>query len=536
MEDNQSNGVSEEDQPSVMFTDAIRPPPFPLNLESTWLLATVWVLLGATNVYVQSGLESILGLGPILLKALVTALSAVASAYFYDGKLALVNEKRIWMNLDVELMIASLVARHWRILIDEDATLEDQKEALMQNDTLQVPRTVFAVASELATWAVDCALVLIYHVSFWHVLSGLIWMLRVFVGLPSVLINTAILVGLLVGGRWLADTNIGRILRLWDICDIIQSLIASCLRGPLALLGLQLSPETIKQLTILAICAVLTATSWALPTDIMPFTEQDVDKLAGLANTLESIIYEKWGSLFSPKFDGSWASVGKLGAQVGLQLSLAAVFFVFVLVYHYLWQQELICSRGQVERGEIDFRYVAEDERARAAAWRTAALHIISFTAYQVAGMIVSAFELEPLLNSTASVTSLRDVRSIREYCIKTAYWLRIHGLSSLGTGLGIYTIHWILRQLTWLLVRALAWTATFEDAVAWYSRFTKGAIVNLKHDRLYLAGLDFKLKDKVLLAQGLMNFLFDIKAPLVIAPPNYSIQAFDPEVWAVPI
>jgi len=536
MEGNQSDGLSDEDNMDHLFTDAIRPPPFPFNIEGTWFLATTWVLLGATNAYVQSGLESTLGLGPILLKTLATAIGAGAAMVFYDGALTLVNEKRIYTNHDIELTLASLVARHWRIALNEDATLEDQKEALMQAGTLQVPRTVYAAASELATGAVDCALALAYHVSFWQLLSVVIWMLRLFLGLPDILINAATLAGLLLCGRWLSDTNVGRFLRLWDVCDKTQSLIASCLKSPLALLGSHWSPDTIKQLTLLAICAILTTASWALPTNIsMPFTDQDVDILAEHVDILKSFIYERWSYLFSPKFDGSWLSMGQFGAQVGLQLCLAAVCFLFVLIYHYLCQEKIYRTKGQVARNEIDPRFIGEDDRGMAAMWRAAALHIISFTAYQIAGMIVSALELDPLLKSAALAPKLQDVLSLGEDWAQAAYGLGVRGIAMLGTGLTIYAIHCVLRQIVWLLIRILAWTTVFEDAVAWYSTFTQPAIATLKGHVLPIAGLDFKLKDTTLLAQGLMNFLFDIRAPLVIMPPNYSINMFDPEAWANP-
>ncbi|KAK8126046.1 uncharacterized protein PG998_001805 [Apiospora kogelbergensis] len=466
MEDNTSDGFSDNDETDFTFTDAIRPPPFPLNVESTWFLATIWVLLGATNAYVQLGLDSILGLRSILLKTIATVIVAGLTMVFYDGYLTKVNEERRWINHRVELILASLVARHWGIALNEDATLEDQKEALMQGGTLQVPRTVFAATSELATGAVD---------------------------------------------------------------------FARCLESPLALLDSYWSPGAIKQPALVALCAILTAASWALPTDvIMPFTGQDVDILARHVDTLKSFIYGRWSYLFSPKFDGSWLSVGHFGAQAGLQLSLAAVCFLFALIYHCQSQEKISRARSQWERGEVDMRYVDEDDRVTAAQWRATALHIISFTAYQVAGMMVSALELEPLLQSTALAPKLRDVLSLREDRPEAAYRLGIRVIALFVTGLSICAIHWVLRRIVWLLIRLLTWTAAFGDAVAWCTTFTRPSLARVKSHVMDTVGLDFKLKDKTLLAQGLMNCLFDTRAPLVIIPPNYSIHAFDPEAWAL--
>ncbi|KAK8113706.1 hypothetical protein PG999_005775 [Apiospora kogelbergensis] len=535
MEDNTSDGFSDNDETDFTFTDAIRPPPFPLNVESTWFLATIWVLLGATNAYVQLGLDSILGLRSILLKTIATVIVAGLTMVFYDGYLTKVNEERRWINHRVELILASLVARHWGIALNEDATLEDQKEALMQGGTLQVPRTVFAATSELATGAVDCALVLTYQVSVWQLLSAAIWMSRLFLGLPNILVNAAVIAGLLLCGRWLSDTNVGRFLRLWDVCDKVKSLVARCLESPLALLDSYWSPGAIKQPALVALCAILTAASWALPTDvIMPFTGQDVDILARHVDTLKSFIYGRWSYLFSPKFDGSWLSVGHFGAQAGLQLSLAAVCFLFTLIYHCQSQEKISRARSQWERGEVDMRYVDEDDRVTAAQWRATALHIISFTAYQVAGMMVSALELEPLLQSTALAPKLRDVLSLREDRPEAAYRLGIRVIALFVTGLSICAIHWVLRRIVWLLIRLLTWTAAFGDAVAWCTTFTRPSLARVKSHVMDTVGLDFKLKDKTLLAQGLMNCLFDTRAPLVIIPPNYSIHAFDPEAWAL--
>ncbi|KAK8050015.1 hypothetical protein PG994_011745 [Apiospora phragmitis] len=431
--DSVSNGELER------LTDEIRPPPFPFNLESTWFLATVWLLLGATNLYVQHRLESYFGLGPILLNTIATSICAAATAISYDGVLTFVNEHRVWATRDVELTLASLVAWHWRIAINEDATLEDQKEALMQDGTLQVPRTVFGIASELVTWAVDL------------------------------------------------------------------------------------------------IAAVLTAASWTLPAHIiMPFTDQDVHKWTGHVDALESLAHEKSGTLFSPAFGRSWSSAGQLGAQVGLQLGLAALCFVAVLTFHYLCQEQIIRTKGEVERGELDFRNVGEDERWLAAFWRAIALHLISFTAYQIFGAIVSAFELEPLLSLKAPPTlSSWVAQRSRMRLAEAACWAGFRGLAAMVIGLGIYVIHCVLRQIVWLLIRVLASMVVFEDTVLWSSSLTQATVVEWKGHVLGIAGFDFKLKDKVLLAQGLMNCLFDIRAPLIIMPPNNGILAFDSEVWA---
>ncbi|KAK7924157.1 hypothetical protein PG985_006211 [Apiospora marii] len=535
MEDTPSDSVSEEKADPL--TDELRPPPFPFSLESTWFLATAWVLLGVTNGYVQLGLESYLGLGAILLKTLATAICAVVATFFYDGALTLVNEYRIWVNRDVELRLASLVARHWRIEINEDTTLEDQKAALMQDGTLQVPRTVFSATSELATLAVNCALLLAYHVlayyiSFWHLLSGLTWVLRTYLGLPHVLINASVLVGLPICGPWVADTSLGRLLRLWDIYDRIQLGIVICFRAPLALLKVYPSPDIIQQLVWLTISGMLTVMSWALPTSILvPLADQGVDKLVRCVDAT----HRNSNALFSPESDRSWSSAGQLGAQVGLQLCLAALCFLAVLTFHYLCQEQLIVKQGELERGEIELRDIADDERCLAAYWRAIALHLISFTAYQIFEALVSAFELRPLLHLRAppALSSWRALRSLRHDLALTAFRVGLRGLVSLGTALCIYAIHYILRQGAWLLIRIMASMVAFGDAVLWYSRLTQDTVVSLRDHVLFMARQDFKVKDKVLLAEGLMNALFDIKAPLVIVPPNFAIKAFDPEVWA---
>lgn len=531
IEETASDSVSETTADPL--TNKIRPPPFPFSLESTWFLATAWVLLGVTNGYIQYGLESYLGLGAILLNTLATAVCAVVATFFYDGALTLVNEYRIWVNRDVELRLASLVARHWRIAINEDTTLEDQKEALMQDGTLQVPRTVFSAASELATLAVDCALVLAYHhVSFWPVLSGLTWMLRMFLELPHVLINGAVLVALFICGRWVVNTSLGCLLRLRVICDQIQLLIASCFRGPLALLKVYPSPGTLTRLTWLAISAMPTVMSWTFPTSIlMPFANQGVDKLVEFVDAAR----RESSSLFSPELGRSWSNAGQLGTQVGLQLCLAALCFLAVFTYHFLCQEQLIVKQGELERGEIEFRDIGDDDRCIAAYWRAIALHLLSFTAYQIYGALVSAFELRPLfhLKTPPTLSSWRALRSSRQELAPTVFRVGLRGLLSLGTGLGIYVIHYILRQPAWLLIRILASMVTFEEAVLWKIRLTQDAVVSFKNHVLFIARQDFELKDKVLLAEGLMNILFNIRAPLIIVPPNYSINAFDPEAWA---
>ncbi|KAK7970247.1 hypothetical protein PG996_001318 [Apiospora saccharicola] len=535
MEDTPSDSVPEEKADPL--TNEIRPPPFPFSLESTWFLATAWVFLGATSGYIQLGLESYIGLGAILLKTLTTATYAVAATFFYDGALTLINEYRIWVNRDIELRLVSLVVWYWRIPINEDTTLEDQKEALMRNGTLQVPRAVFSAASALANLTVNCTLVLAYHVlayhvSFWHMLSGLTWMLRMFLGLPHVLINAPALFSLLICGRWVADTSLGNFLRLRGIYDQIQLVIANCFRGPLALLKVHPSPDTITKLTWLTISVLLAVTSWALPTsDLMPFADQGVDKLVECVDAAHTNSI----SLFSPEIDRSWSSAGQLSTQVGLQLGLAALCFLAVLTCHYLCQEQLIVQQGALERGEIEFRDIGDDERCLAAQWRAMALHLISFTACQVFGALVSAFELRPLLHLKAPLTlsSWRALRSSRHDLALTASRVGLRGLVSLGTGLGIYAIHYILRQVAWLLIRIMASMVAFGDAVLWCSRFTQDGVVSLRDHVMFMTRQDFKVMDKVLLAEGLMNILFNIRAPLIIVPPNFGIKAFDPEVWA---
>ncbi|KAK8088617.1 hypothetical protein PG997_003578 [Apiospora hydei] len=526
MEDAQHDRVSDDEKPDRL-TDEIRPPPFPFNLESTWVLAIVWLLLSASNFYVQHQLESYLGLGHILLKASTTLACAAAAAIVYDGVLTFVNEKRVWATREIEFTLASLVARHWRIVLDEDAALEAQKKALMQAGTLQVPRTVFGVTSELGIWALDCALVLVYHISFWQVLAGLLWILRALRGLPDVLVNAALLAALLMCGRFL---------HLRNTYDKVELTVASSLKGFLGFLKLPVSLDTTKQLTRLLFSAVLTATSWALPTDIIvPFTGQDVTKWAGHVDALKSFIYEKMGTLFSPTFDESWSSAGQLGAQVLLQLGLAAVCFLFVLGYHYLCQEQIVRTWDEVQRGAMNPRDVGDDERYVAAFWRAIALHLISFTAYQIFGAIVSAFELEPLFRLKASPTlnTWGYVLRSRHTLAAAAVWVVSRGLAALATGFCIYAIHYILRQITWLFIRILAAMVMFEDTVMWCSSLTQAALVDWKGHILHIASMDFKLKDKVLLTQGMMNFLFDIRAPLIIVPPNVGIMALDPEVWA---
>jgi hypothetical protein len=213
---------------------------------------------------------------------------------------------------------------------------------------------------------------------------------------------------------------------------------------------------------------------------------------------------------YAPSMDDIWASTWRLGGQVTLQIVLATVLFLVIFLL-----------RAKAVLALTAYQDVDHMERLQfwAVNLRGTAVHLVSYTAYQVISFIVAAYRLNDIHAAKWTTWRWSHIVGLRGNHLNfPGGQFQEYVLLSVVMGIMALVVHLALRAATRALIKLCS--STWTSFILWKTLWTASTVERIVDVYLRAMEGDFSLDDRVVY-RALMTLLFGDLGPLPMTIPE---------------